>query len=414
MSERKDNGMGTVYQSKDNKWHAEIMIGTDPSTGKKKVKKFQAKTEREVKAKLKEYRKDLGKHQSEAIKKMVEKERASDHSQTLDREMLLWLRDKKQYELKQASFKRLYNTVTKQIIPRIGDLKIDFLSVKIIQRNLINAMYDDGQSQSSIKKAKSALTDYYKYYLIEEEKYSSPNIMQYLDVPAAKKFKNTKKELEYMNDEESMAFLKEALRLNANGTRHYDYGVLLALDLNTGLRIGEACALKVKDYDKKNMTLSIKRNIIDTNDIDVNTGEMSKSKLIVQDTLKTESGRRTIPLNKLVISLLDEAIKEKGKNDFIFTGRNGNLVWGTTLWRTMTKITNNAGIEKRGLHMLRHTYATALFAQGVSSKIVSELLGHANIQITLNTYVHILDELRYTKKDENKFKPYPEYLIEKQ
>ena len=63
--------------------------------------------------------------------------------------------------------------------------------------------------------------------------------------------------------------------------------------------------------------------------------------------------------------------------------------------------------EKRGLHILRHTYATALFAQGIDLKTVSYLLGHSSIQVTADNYIHITESFRY-EIEERKFRPYPE------
>jgi len=52
----------------------------------------------------------------------------------------------------------------------------------------------------------------------------------------------------------------------------------------------------------------------------------------------------------------------------------------------------NADIESTGMHTLRHTFASMLFAKGADVKEVSELLGHANVQITYDTYIHLIPE----------------------
>ena len=63
------------------------------------------------------------------------------------------------------------------------------------------------------------------------------------------------------------------------------------------------------------------------------------------------------------------------------------------LERTFYYLLKNVGIEKTGLHSLRHTFASTLFAQKVDIKTISKLLGHASIQITLDTYVHLFEDI---------------------
>ena len=64
--------------------------------------------------------------------------------------------------------------------------------------------------------------------------------------------------------------------------------------------------------------------------------------------------------------------------------------------RTFARILSNVGIEQAGPHSLRHTFASMLFAQKTDVKTVSELLGHASIQITLNTYVHLIGDPKHS------------------
>ena len=62
--------------------------------------------------------------------------------------------------------------------------------------------------------------------------------------------------------------------------------------------------------------------------------------------------------------------------------------------RTLHRMLDHLGIERAGMHALRHTFATTLFANGVDVKTVSEILGHANVQITMNIYIHVIDEIK--------------------
>ena len=90
--------------------------------------------------------------------------------------------------------------------------------------------------------------------------------------------------------------------------------------------------------------------------------------------------------------------------------RNNTMIWPATLRRSLNRMYKAAGLNHTGVHLLRHTYATALFAQNIDLKTVSSLLGHSNIQITSDIYVHFNESLKYSVS-EHEFKPYPEYLL---
>ena len=70
--------------------------------------------------------------------------------------------------------------------------------------------------------------------------------------------------------------------------------------------------------------------------------------------------------------------------------RNGDVVPPDRFERTFYSILKRAGIEKTGMHALRHTFASNLFAKGVDVKTVSHLLGHSSVKITYDTYIHLI------------------------
>lgn len=327
---------------------------------------------------------------------------------SLEESMLSWLETAKKPELKPSSFMRLYNTVTKQIIPRIGSCSISDLTVPYIEESLIMTMVRDGQSQSSVKKAKSALKSFYQYYLIHAGRYTETNFMTYIHIPNATAF-GGEKHIGYLTDSESLAFLK-ACKLD--NTVQAD---ALSFMLNTGLRVGECVALKWKDYDKNNHLLSIQRNATPVADVDIRSGERTKEQVIIQNMPKTVNSFRRIPLNAFCIRLLKKLFYEQNPSNcdqFIFPSASGTPLWSYNLRRKDTILMDKLNFprEKRGLHILRHTYATALFAQGIDLKTVSYLLGHSSIQVTADNYIHITESFRY-EIEERKFRPYPERFI---
>ena len=128
----------------------------------------------------------------------------------------------------------------------------------------------------------------------------------------------------------------------------------------------EALALEWGDIDEEKRTLKVTKNMVRVD------GEN-----LVQSATKTESGRRTIPLN--------------GSCPCAFATQTGKGLSYRNLLATMEKACEAAGVEHRGLHALRHSFGSNLYARGVEVKITSTLLGHASVEITYIWYIHFFE-----------------------
>ena len=92
-------------------------------------------------------------------------------------------------------------------------------------------------------------------------------------------------------------------------------------------------------------------------------------------------------------------ISLRGLNDntpYVFATKNGKRITPRNIDRTFRSILKRCGIACTGVHSLRHTFASRLFAKGVDVKTVSELLGHSDVGITYDTYIHLIQEQRIT------------------
>ena len=76
---------------------------------------------------------------------------------------------------------------------------------------------------------------------------------------------------------------------------------------------------------------------------------------------------------------------------YVFATQSGKHLSYRNLLATMEKACEVAGVEHRGLHALRHSFASNLYARGVEVKIISKLLGHASVEITYNRYIHFFE-----------------------
>ena len=160
--------------------------------------------------------------------------------------------------------------------------------------------------------------------------------------------------------------------------------------LQTGLRTGELVGLKWEDIDFVNKTIKISR----TMEYRYSVGEWRVG------PPKSQSGYRTIPLTDEAIRIL-RAQKEKNKNikiipiewaEHVFLCRKGEPVKNSTYDTALFKICDKAGIKRFSMHVLRHTFATRCIEGGMLPKTLQKILGHSNIGITMNLYVHITED----------------------
>lgn len=172
---------------------------------------------------------------------------------------------------------------------------------------------------------------------------------------------------------------KEQTRLLA--ALHYKtdfFKLAVLLCLYTGLRLGELCALKWTDIDWQDGEVTVSRTV---QRLPVE-GQKNKTAL-VETAPKSEYSHRNIPLSNDMIELLH--LFQNG-NAYIFN--ENSPLDPRSMQYHFKKILNEAGLQNKNFHILRHTFATNCIENGADVKSLSEILGHSDVQITLNRYVH--------------------------
>lgn len=371
---KRDNGTGTIYQRSNGSWVGKIYIGRDDS-GKEKFKYLSGKTEGEVKRKIREYNQSGTKIETKKI--------------SLQEYLYNWLRTFKRGTIKDSSYDTLEKTIRNQIVPHIGLIHLQQVTSADIQ-SLLNDLKEKGYSYSTVKKAHDCLNDMFEHATIADDVTKNPMLL--VNMLAASEFE--KKEIRYFTEEECALLIEESSRQYSTGKLVYQYADAYVLMLNTGIRLGEAIGLKKTDWDKKEKTLHIQRNIQSISKRDTN-GNRIKGKQLVTNTTKTYSGDRILPLNKAATEALERLCEQHPNSEYIVCSSKGEIIPPERLERTFYRILKNVGICQAGTHSLRHTFASVLFAKGTDVKTVSELLGHASIQITLNTYVHLIGKPKH-------------------
>lgn len=161
------------------------------------------------------------------------------------------------------------------------------------------------------------------------------------------------------------------------------------LCLYTGLRIGELCALKYENISFEKGILSVRKTM---QRVQIENGPY-KTKVIITEP-KSRNSVRDIPLPKRLTELLLKQYGGMESDDYILTGKNDNFIEPRLLEYRFKKYVKSCKLEDVNFHTLRHTFATRCIEYGFDVKTLSELLGHVNVNITLNRYVHSSMELK--------------------
>lgn len=195
----------------------------------------------------------------------------------------------------------------------------------------------------------------------------SRNAADSADAPAVKT-----REITVLTPEEADRLLTVA--------RRYAVGGIITLALHTGLRRGELLGLQWRDIDLDGGFLRVSRIL---QCIDRQT---------ILKTPKTEKSRREVGLDEEAVTLL-RSIRERNPHEFVFCKKDGSPYNPTYVSRKAAEIARRAGFPMR-LHDQRHAFATLGLAAHVEAKVMQEILGHKDISTTLDTYTHVLRQLK--------------------
>ncbi len=171
-----------------------------------------------------------------------------------------------------------------------------------------------------------------------------------------------------------------------NNLSYRNFGILLCL--YTGLRLGEICALQWNDISLEEKTLSVHNTLqrIQTPD------DLYHKTKIIHSVPKSKCSIRTIPLPSNIIEIIESHFK--GLYGYVLTGSEDKFVEPRTMQNHFKKVLKESNIRQVNYHVLRHTFATCCIEVGFDVKSLSEILGHANVNITMNRYIHPTMELK--------------------
>ncbi len=184
-----------------------------------------------------------------------------------------------------------------------------------------------------------------------------------------------KKEISIFNEREKNKIIKKCIKLN----NIKELGIIISI--YTGLRIGEVCALKWSDIDFDNRIINVTHTL-------QRVYVSRRNTKVIYTTPKTQKSLRKIPINNNLYVILKVFSKDYSKDAFILSGNKDRWIEPIAYRYTYRQVLKYAKVSYKKYHTLRHTFATRCINVGMDVKSLSEILGHANVTITLNTYVH--------------------------
>lgn len=280
----------------------------------------------------------------------------------------LWLELFKKNEVKSGTYDRLTGSNESLARYPIGQQRVCDVTPLDIQF-YINQITNEGYSFSTIKKQLELLRASLRKAV--SLKIIPDNPAQEVDMPNQKIIKKPREVLAYNE--------KEQHRLQDYIETHSDQNAVLcvAFMIETGLRSGEALALRWSDVDTDKHRCHVCATVVNPH---------LPSKAYVQDTPKTDASIRTIPLNVRATAILN-ILKKRASSEFVF-GIDKRLEY-PVLIRTIKKMCKESNVPYRGAHVFRHTFATNCYYKGIDIKILSKLLGHSDVKVTYNTYINL-------------------------
>lgn len=353
-----------IRKRKDGRWEGRYINGYNSKTRKAKYSSLYGKTYAEVKQKLNEakYKTSIGLVYVDAKNKLF--------GEVINN----WFNTQK-VNLKPSSINKYENLVENHIIPALGHKKMCDINEDVLYSFL------DSQRKSGNKKTGGMLStsslQTMLYILNSTIRYaSSCNMIAYFSIHLTSKGKTAApvQTLEQHEEELLDSFLSTHISRRNLG---------IMLSLYCGLRLGEVCALQWLDIDTDNGILYVRRTV---QRIAVSTGK--KKTALHVGTPKSKSSIRAIPIPGFLVPIILAMAKAEPPDAYILTGSINKPFEPRTFQYYFNQVLCMAGIEKTKYHTLRHTFATNCIALGFDVKSLSEILGHSNVSITMNKYVH--------------------------
>ena len=363
MAKRRASGDGTLRKREDGRWEGRLVVGTKKN-GLPLYKCFLHKSQKEVLSQMDLYKENL-----------KGAELCEDYRMTLGDWLDKWLDEHMAFSIRESTKERYRNYIG-YIKPHLGHRPVSAITTAEVQK-MYNKLKESGRqrchptmghqlSDSTVRSIHMMLHETMEYAIREHMILKNPTEGTTIPKAAAK-------EMQILTEAQIQTFIETIKK----DSLWYDF---FYLELMTGLREGEICALKWSDFDAAEGKLHISRTLHRGG----TTGDP-----------KTYGGTRSITLPKSVADMLRER-KQTAKSEWIFPNplKPENAVTGQAAYNRLKKILKDCNLPDIRFHDLRHTFATQAVAGGVDPKSLSQLLGHTKASFSLDRYTHVTTEMQ--------------------
>lgn len=292
-----------------------------------------------------------------------------------------WMEQYKRNSVKPTTYDRLETSLKALTGYDIAQMDICDITTEDLQ-DFINSMVTNGYALTTIKKQYHLVTSYLKF--ANTEGIISRPVYNNVKLPKQQAVKKKKREVLGYSRPDQVA-LKRVLR-----TLERPCYAAALLMMETGLRVGECLALTWDDILWERRALRVDKTLIRIT---------NRRRMEVQEGAKSYTSNRTIPLSTDAQLLLDDLLtKAVDPHGYIFADDDGKPMSYEAIRYQIQLACDEAKVPYKGQHVFRHTFATNCYNRGCDVKILSKLLGHADVSVTYNVYIHLfgdaLEEMR--------------------
>ncbi len=313
------------------------------------------------------------------MSEMHEMNHNSKENATLFQEMaVLWL-ETISCQIKESSYCKYRNLTRLYVLPLFGTVPLNAISHSFIQQQCNHLLQSGGAngtglSPKTVQDTLSLVRRILEYALQQEKDVRCDG--------KAVRIKQRQKDISVLTSREQEQLYRYIL---SHPTPDH-LGILLSLF--AGLRLGEVCALQWEDISYTEEVLHVRKTLQRIQTQDTHTQRTK----IMMTAPKSQKSARTIPLPPEIVQLL--FLQSTEKTGFFLTGSPEKYMEPRTLQNHFKRVLQACGISPVNYHCLRHTFATRCVELGFDVKTLSEILGHSNVNITMNRYVHPSMELK--------------------
>lgn len=357
-----------IRKRKDGRWEARVRI-PDNGEKKNKYKSLYGKSYTDVKNKMENYRSEIG-----VID--LRSEQPATAMFTFGDLIKKW-RKSIRTKIKGSTEIKYDYLIEKHIIPRLGNIPIGKLNTDLLTEyiadKLLKGRLDGcgGLSASYVRTIAIIINSAINFGCNE----GLCNIRKIKSVIPSSGSCSP----EAMTKSEQTT-LEKHLFYEKNGTN-----AAVLLSLRTGMRIGEICSLEWSNINFEEKYISVRKTVVRKKLVNHQIG-------FTIDTPKTVTSVRDIPITDELVAYL-KCIRAHNNSAYVISEKERFMLPSTLEYR-FHRLLKKVGIKDTNFHTLRHTFATRCIESGIDEKSLSELLGHSNVSITLNTYVHSSMELK--------------------